>query len=120
MRPAGGGIPIVRPIQQDLRGNALTEINGIVNGSTNYLLTEMREKGVSFPAALGEAKRLGYVEANPAADVEGWDARRKIAILANAAFGGKLADNQIVPPPASPPSRKAICGQPQPLAARSS
>lgn len=93
----GGGIPIIRPIQQDLRGNKLTEINGIVNGSTNYLLTEMREKGVSFPAALGEAKRLGYVEANPAADVEGWDARRKIAILANAAFGGKLTDNKIVP-----------------------
>ena len=93
----GGGIPIVRPIQQDLRANKLTEINGIVNGSTNYLLTEMRDKGVSFPAALGEAKRLGYVEANPAADVEGWDARRKIAILANAAFGGKLSDNQAVP-----------------------
>ncbi len=93
----GGGIPIVRPIQQDLRANRLTEINGIVNGSTNYLLTEMREKGVSFPAALGEAKRLGYVEANPAADIEGWDARRKIAILANAAFGGKLTDNQIIP-----------------------
>ena len=93
----GGGIPIIRPIRQDLRGNALTEINGIVNGSTNYLLTEMREKGVSFPAALGEAKRLGYVEANPAADVEGWDARRKLAILANAAFGGKLSDNQLIP-----------------------
>lgn len=93
----GGGIPIVRPIRQDLRGNRLTEINGIVNGSTNYLLTEMRDKGVGFPAALGEAKRLGYVEANPAADVEGWDARRKIAILANAAFGAKLADNQFIP-----------------------
>ena len=93
----GGGIPIIRPIQQDLRANKLSEINGIVNGSTNYLLTEMCEKGVSFPAALGEAKRLGYVEANPAADVEGWDARRKLAILANAAFGAKLGDNQIIP-----------------------
>ncbi len=93
----GGGIPIIRPIQQDLRANMLTEINGIVNGSTNYLLTEMREKGLSFPTALGEAKRLGYVEANPAADVEGWDARRKLAILANAAFGGKLSDNQLIP-----------------------
>lgn len=93
----GGGIPIIRPIRQDLRGNALTEINGIVNGSTNYLLTEMREKGVSFPAALGEAKRLGYVEADPAADVEGWDARRKLAILANTAFGGKLSDNHLIP-----------------------
>ena len=93
----GGGIPIIRPIQQDLRANKLSEINGIVNGSTNYLLTEMREKGVSFPAALGEAKRLGYVEANPAADVEGWDARRKLAILANAAFGARLGDNQIIP-----------------------
>ncbi len=93
----GGGIPIIRPIQQDIRGNRLTEINGIVNGSTNYLLTEMRDKGISFETALGEAKRLGYVEANPAADVEGWDARRKIAILANAAFGAKLSDNQLVP-----------------------
>ncbi len=93
----GGGIPIIRPIQQDLRGNVLDEINGIVNGSTNYLLTEMRTKGISFETALKEAKRLGYVEANPAADVEGWDARRKIAILANAAFGAKLSDNQLVP-----------------------
>ncbi len=93
----GGGIPIIRPIQQDLRANRLTEINGIVNGSTNYLLSQMAQKGVGFPAALGEAKRLGYVEANPDADVEGWDARRKLAILANAAFGARLKDNQIIP-----------------------
>ena len=93
----GGGIPVMRPITQDLRGNRITCINGIVNGSTNYLLTEMRDKGISFPAALGEAKRLGYVEADPAADVEGWDARRKIAILAGSAFGANMTDNKDVP-----------------------
>jgi len=93
----GGGIPVMRPIAQDLRGNCITSINGIVNGSTNYLLTEMRDKGISFPTALAAAKQLGYVEADPAADVEGWDARRKIAILAGSAFGAGMADNRSIP-----------------------
>ncbi len=93
----GGGVPIIRPIRTDLAGNRLTRICGIVNGSTNYLLTRMEEVRLSFPAALQEAKALGYVEANPAADVEGWDARRKLAILANCAFGAALSDCDAIP-----------------------
>ncbi len=93
----GGGVPIIRPIRTDLAGNRLTKVCGIVNGSTNYLLTRMEEVRLSFPAALAEAKALGYVEANPAADVEGWDARRKLAILANCAFGAKLSDCDLIP-----------------------
>lgn len=93
----GGGIPVLHPVMQCLQGNYLAGVDGIVNGSTNYLLTQMKEKGVSFPAALGEAKRLGYVEADPAADVEGWDARRKLAILANACFGSRFDDEANIP-----------------------
>ena len=93
----GGGIPVLHPILRCLRGNRLTGVEGIVNGSTNYLLTQMREKGVSFSAALGEARRLGYVEADPAADIEGWDARRKLAILANACFGSRFDDDGKIP-----------------------
>ncbi|MBR3504869.1 MAG: homoserine dehydrogenase [Clostridia bacterium] len=93
----GGGIPVLHPITRCLRANRLTGVDGIVNGSTNYLLTQMRDQGVSFPAALGEAKRLGYVEADPAADVEGWDARRKLAILANACFGSRFDDDAKIP-----------------------
>ena len=93
----GGGIPVLHPITRCLQGNRLSGVDGIVNGSTNYLLTRMREKGVSFPAALGEAKRLGYVETDPAADVEGWDARRKLAILANACFGSRFSDEALIP-----------------------
>jgi len=88
----GGGIPILRPISQCLSGNRITRIDGIVNGSTNYLLTRMERSGVSFDEALSEARELGYAEADPRADIDGWDARRKLAILANAAFGSKLAD----------------------------
>ena len=93
----GGGIPVLHPIMRCLQGNRLTGVDGIVNGSTNYLLTQMKEKGVSFPAALGEAKRLGYVEANPDADVEGWDARRKLAILASCCFGSHFSDEALIP-----------------------
>ena len=93
----GGGIPVLHPILRCLKGNRLIGVDGIVNGSTNYLLTQMREMGVSFPAALGEAKRLGYAEADPAADVEGWDARRKLAILANACFGSRFDDEAKIP-----------------------
>jgi homoserine dehydrogenase len=89
----GGGVPVIRPINTCLSGNVLKAIYGIVNGSTNYLLTRMEKAGLSFPAALGEAKALGYVEGNPDADLEGWDARRKLAILANTAFGAKLSDD---------------------------
>jgi homoserine dehydrogenase len=93
----GGGVPILRPLNDCLSGNRLLEIDGIVNGSTNYLLTRMEDSGVAYPAALAEAKELGYVEANPDADVEGWDARRKLAILANAAFGSRFSDEALIP-----------------------
>ncbi|MBQ3223115.1 MAG: homoserine dehydrogenase, partial [Clostridia bacterium] len=94
---AGGAIPIIRPINLCLGGNHFQQITGIVNGSTNYLLTRMEEQGISFPTALDEAKRLGYVEADPSADVEGHDARRKIAILAHEAFASRFDDHSKVP-----------------------
>lgn len=93
----GGGVPILRPIRTCLAGNRLCEITGIVNGSTNYLLTRMEQEGLSFSAAIAEAKQLGYVEENPDADVEGWDACRKLAILASTVFGSKLSDHAKIP-----------------------
>ncbi len=93
----GGGVPILRPLGTCLSGNRILSISGIVNGSTNYLLTRMEKAGFSFSAALGEAKELGYVEGNPDADLEGWDARRKLAILANTAFGAKFSDDKKIP-----------------------
>ncbi len=84
----GGGIPILRPMSGDaLAGNRITAVEGILNGTTNYILTEMRDKGTSFADALASAQKLGYAEADPTADVEGHDACRKICILAAVAFG---------------------------------
>ena len=94
---AGGAIPIIRPINLCLGGNHFREIAGVVNGSTNYLLTRMEDQGISFPTALMEAQSLGYVEADPSADVDGHDARRKIAILAHEAFGSRFDDCAKVP-----------------------
>ena len=88
----GGGIPIIRPMMTDLAANKIKSINGILNGTTNYILTAMRDNGKSFEEALGEAQRLGYAEANPAADVEGKDAARKTAIL------GAIASGKLVSP----------------------
>ncbi len=83
----GGGIPIIRPLHQCLGANEITEIAGILNGTTNFILTKMIREGSSFEDALKLAKELGYAESNPAADVEGTDACRKICILASLAFG---------------------------------
>ncbi len=83
----GGGIPIIRPLSQCLLANEIEEIYGILNGTTNYILTKMVAEGADFADALSEAQRLGYAERNPEADVEGHDARRKIAILASLASG---------------------------------
>lgn len=91
----GGGIPVIKPIEEDLGANRLTRVAGILNGTTNYILTRMREGGVSFEAALHEAQEKGYAEADPSADVLGWDARRKICILAHVAFGTPLDDSEI-------------------------
>ena len=83
----GGGIPIIRPMQTCMNGNEITEIAGILNGTTNYILTSMEKEGVSFEEALSRAQKLGYAEADPSADIEGADACRKICILAAVAFG---------------------------------
>ena len=92
----GGGIPIIRPLREDLASNNITSISGILNGTTNYILTRMDAEGASFDDVLKDAQRLGYAEANPAADVEGLDAARKIVILAAMAFGKRLNPNAIL------------------------
>ena len=83
----GGGIPIIRPLNQSLTADEISEITGILNGTTNYIMTKMSQEGLSFDTVLKEAQRLGYAERNPEADVEGYDACRKIAILSSLAFG---------------------------------
>jgi len=82
----GGGIPIVRPLKSCLAGNRISRIMGIVNGTTNFILTRMREEGTEFGEALAEAQQLGYAEPDPTNDVEGFDAAFKLAILASIAF----------------------------------
>lgn len=83
----GGGIPIIRPLSQCLAANDVIEIAGILNGTTNFILTKMIRENMSFEDALAMAQKLGYAERNPAADVEGHDACRKICILASLAYG---------------------------------
>ena len=92
----GGGIPIIRPLNQCLTGDRITGVTGILNGTTNYMLTKMDREGVTFEAALKEAQRSGFAEADPTADVEGLDASRKIAILSALAYGAQV-DYQDVP-----------------------
>lgn len=82
----GGGIPIINPLKQSLLANNIEQVMGIINGTTNYILTRMAQAGLSFADALQEAQELGYAEADPTADVEGLDAARKIAILSSIAF----------------------------------
>lgn len=86
----GGGIPIIRPLQSSLNPDEILEISGILNGTTNYILTEMTNKGSDFDSVLKDAQELGYAEADPTADVEGHDACRKIAILTSLAYGKNL------------------------------
>ena len=86
----GGGIPIIRPILRSLNVDTFYEITGILNGTTNYILTKMYEEGGSFDDALKEAQKLGYAEADPSADVDGFDAARKIAILSGLMYGKNL------------------------------
>jgi homoserine dehydrogenase len=85
-----GGIPLLRPLKESLTGERLERLLGIVNGTTNYILTQMSEHGWSFDEALAEAQRLGYAEADPTADVEGYDAAAKAAILASIAFNTRV------------------------------
>jgi homoserine dehydrogenase len=82
----GGGIPIIKPLKECLTANKISEIMGVINGTTNYMLTKMTEKHISYDAVLRRAQEKGYAEANPSADVDGLDAARKAAILASLAF----------------------------------
>jgi homoserine dehydrogenase len=85
-----GGIPVIQPMKQSLGANRILSVIGILNGTTNYILTQMQQSGRSFDDILADAQRLGYAEADPAADVDGLDAGDKIAILASLAFGGRI------------------------------
>lgn len=86
----GGGIPIIRPLNQSLTADEISQIAGILNGTTNYILTKMAKEGSKFEDVLKEAQQKGYAERNPEADVEGYDACRKIAILSSLAFGHQV------------------------------
>ncbi|MCU1452374.1 MAG: homoserine dehydrogenase [Acidimicrobiales bacterium] len=90
-----GGIPIVRPMRESLAGEDVRRIMGIVNGTTNFILTRMTEQGTSYAAALAEAQQLGYAERDPTADVEGYDAGAKAAILASIAFGARVVAGDV-------------------------
>ena len=90
-----GGIPIIRSLKQSLVANDITEIMGIVNGTTNYILTKMDQEGMEFDEALAKATELGYAEADPTADIEGLDAGRKVAILASVAFNSRVVFNDV-------------------------
>ena len=92
----GGGIPIIRPLNQSLTADEITEITGILNGTTNYILSKMTDEGKSFEEVLKRAQEKGYAERNPEADVEGYDACRKIAILSSLMFS-KNVDSEKVP-----------------------
>lgn len=91
----GGGIPLIRPLKESLTGERLRRVIGIVNGTTNYILTRMSEGGGSFRDALAEAQRLGYAEADPSADVDGHDAAAKCAILASIAFNARVVAGDV-------------------------
>ncbi len=91
----GGGIPILRAMAHDLVSNRVLSVNGILNGTTNYILTRMVEDGISFEAALAEAQQKGYAEKDPTADVDGHDAARKIVILAAMAYGVRYNPDEI-------------------------
>lgn len=86
----GGGIPVIRPLNQSLTADKILKINGILNGTTNYILTKMAKEGSDFDVVLKEAQELGYAEKDPTADVEGYDACRKIAILTSLAYGKQV------------------------------
>ena len=91
----GGGIPIITSLKQSLTANKITEVMGIVNGTTNYMLTKMANDGVSYETVLKEAQEKGYAEADPTADVKGLDAARKAAILASIAFNTRVHFNDV-------------------------
>ncbi|MEM1309169.1 MAG: homoserine dehydrogenase [Cyanobacteria bacterium P01_H01_bin.153] len=91
----GGGIPVIQPLRQALGVNRIHAVTGIVNGTTNYILTRMQNEGGDFESILADAQQLGYAEADPTADVDGLDAADKIAILASLAFGGHIKLSEV-------------------------
>lgn len=92
----GGGIPIIQPLKQQLVGNRILRVQGIVNGTTNFILTKMTREGREYAEVLAEAQALGYAEADPSADVDGYDAAYKLAILAAIAFGHRVDHRRIL------------------------
>jgi homoserine dehydrogenase len=90
-----GGIPLIRPLRESLVGERIRRVMGIVNGTTNYILTQMTEHGASYADALAEAQQLGYAERDPTADVEGYDAGAKAAIIASIAFGTRVVAGDV-------------------------
>src|SRR5208282_1938463 len=91
----GGAIPIVKTLREGLAGNSFARVYGILNGTCNYILTRMEQERLSFSQCLADAQRLGYAEADPTFDVEGYDTAQKLAILASLAFGSKVDQNAI-------------------------
>jgi homoserine dehydrogenase len=90
-----GGIPLIRPLRESLAGEPISRVMGIVNGTTNYILTKMSDEGASYADALAEAQMLGYAERDPTADVEGFDAGAKAAIIATIAFGARVVAGDV-------------------------
>ncbi len=91
----GGGIPVIYPLKQSLAGNNIRAVIGILNGTTNYILTKMSREGLDFDEVLTKAQELGYAEADPTSDIEGLDAARKIAILSSIAFNSRITFNDV-------------------------
>lgn len=92
----GGGIPIIRPLHRCLAANRISKVAGIINGTTNYILTQMTESGADFHTALSEAQAKGYAEQNPSSDIEGVDAGRKISILGSIVLNGAYVDSTLI------------------------
>ena len=90
-----GGIPLIRPLRESLRGEPVTRVMGILNGTTNFILTKMTEEGAEYSTALAEAQELGYAERDPTADVEGYDAGAKAAIIASIAYGSRVVAGDV-------------------------
>src|SRR5439155_1094576 len=90
-----GGIPLIHPLRESLAGERVTKVMGIVNGTTNFILTRMAEEGLEFGEALAEAERLGYTELDPTADIEGFDPAAKAAILASIAFNARVVSGDV-------------------------
>ncbi|MCX6534512.1 MAG: homoserine dehydrogenase [Actinobacteria bacterium] len=90
-----GGVPVIRALRESLRGEPVSRVMGIINGTTNFILTKMTEEGADYAAALSEAQHLGFAERDPTADVEGFDAGAKAAILASIAFGAKVVAGDV-------------------------